>query len=77
MTVTKFKHRFTKKGVRVFQSYAEYDIFTELGKEEGGNVPRFYITIGKHEIEIPNTADNYEDLISLLEEALKREEEQC
>ena len=75
MTVAKYKHRFTKIGIRVFEDLTTADIFNELEKENG-EVPTFKITIGRHEMEIPNTADNYEDLILFLEETLQKEEEE-
>lgn len=77
MTVAKYKHKLTKRGIKIFEDLAFTDIHHALVNDEMDNIT-FKITIGKHEIEIPNTADNYEDLICLLKEALKREEEeQC
>ncbi len=73
MTVAKYKHRFTKRGLKVFEDLTISEILNELDK--GGEFKvAFKITIGRHEIEIPNTADNYEDLILFLEETLKKEE---
>lgn len=72
MTVAKYKHRFTKSGLKVFEDLTIAEIFNEL--DRGEDAPTFKITIGRHEIEIPNTADNYEDLITFLEETLKKEE---
>lgn len=74
MTVAKYKHNFTKCGIRIFEDLTTTDIFNELDKPNG-EVPSFIITIGRHEIEIPNTADNYEDLIEFLENIYKKEEE--
>ncbi len=71
MTV-KYKHNFTQCGIKLFEDLTTADIFNELDK--GGNVPTFKITIGRHEMEIPNTADNYEDLIIFLENIYKKEE---
>lgn len=71
MTV-KYKHNFTKSGIKLFEDLTTADIFNELDK--GGNVPTFKIVIGYHELEIPNTADNYEDLITFLENIYKKEE---
>lgn len=76
MTVAKYKHRFNKRGLKIFKDLTITEIFNEL--DRGGDAPTFKITIGRHEMEIPNTADNYEDLITFLEETLKKEEEeQC
>ena len=72
MTVAKYKHRLTKSGLKVFEDLTIAEIFNEL--DRGKDAPTFKITIGRHEIEIPNTADNYEDLITFLEETLKKEE---
>ena len=78
MTIAKYKHNFTKCGIRLFEDLTAADIFHELDKPNG-DVPIFKITIGRHEMEIPNTADNYEDLIEFLETIYKKEEEleQC
>lgn len=76
MTIAKYKHRFTKQGIKIFEDLALTDIHHALVNDEMDEIA-FTITIGRHEMEIPNTADNYEDLITFLEETLKKEEEQC
>lgn len=73
MIVAKYKHSFTKCGIKVFEDLTTAEIFNELDKP-GGAAPLFKITIGRHEMEIPNTADNYEDLIIFLENTFKKEE---
>ena len=74
MTVAKYKYHFNNSGIKLFEDLTLADIFNELDKPDGA-APLFTITIGRHEIEIPNTADNYEDLILFLKNTYKKEEE--
>jgi hypothetical protein len=77
MTIAKYKHELTQRGIKIFEDLALTDIFNALTNDEMDEIT-FKITIGRHEIEIPNTADNFEDLIYFLKETLKKEEEeQC
>jgi hypothetical protein len=61
------KYPFTHDGVKLFMEFAYADIFAALDRGDTTTDP-IVITIGKREIEVPNTAWAYQCLEEYLQE---------